>query len=67
MERLFNELKDAKTYLGLADEDLSESRRALEEAQRAFDQAQAERVKAHKNLLAKKEAFDKAFSVETAA
>lgn len=73
MDRLFTELKDAKAYLQLADDQLKTSKIALDEIQRAYEaalakanadfkQAQIERDQAAKTLQGKKDAFDAAFS-----
>lgn len=62
MDRLWTDLKEAKGYLTLADEHLDETRRQLEAAQRAYDEAQVERDKAAEKLRATKATFDEAFS-----
>ena len=62
MDRLFHELKDAKTYLVLADEHLAECKRKLDEAQRSFADAETERNRAADALKSKKVEFDEAFS-----
>lgn len=61
MERLFRELKEAKSYLALTNEHLVECRHALESAQRAFAEAEAEQQKATEALKLKKGEFDAAF------
>lgn len=61
MDRLFHELKDAKTFLLLTDEHLAECKRKLDEAQRAFAEAETERNKAAETLKLKKVEFDEAF------
>jgi hypothetical protein len=65
MDRLWRELKEAKSYLALTEEHMVECRTALEAAQKAFAEAEAERVKAAETLKSKKAEFDQAF--ETAA
>lgn len=61
LDDVFLELKDAKTYLVLTGEILSECRVALDKAQAAFDSATAEREAAVDALRVKKAAFDVAF------
>jgi hypothetical protein len=62
MDRLFHELKEAKTYVALADEQYAVCEAKLLAAQREFEQAQDERKKAREALQAKKTEFDSAFS-----
>lgn len=61
MERLWAELKEAKTYLELTDEHLRECEARLLAAQRAFENAKEERRKAAETLRTKKAEFDVAF------
>jgi hypothetical protein len=61
LDSVFNELKEAKTYLVLTGEILNECMVALNNAQAAFDSASAERASALEALLAKKAAFDEVF------
>jgi len=67
MDTLWLELKDAKVYLTLANESLSESKQKFEEAKRAFKEAESERDRAAQNLKAKKAEFDSAFDITAAA
>lgn len=62
MDRLYNELKDAKNYYGLTVEQLAECREKLAAAQKAFDEATAEKDRAGETLRAKKAEFDQVFS-----
>lgn len=65
MERLWNELKDAKTWFALTDDTLKAAKVELEEAQRTFNEALAERENASESLKAKKAEFDSAFNEDT--
>lgn len=67
MERLWNELKDAKTWFALTDDTLKGAKAQLEEAQAKFDAAEQERIKAAEALKAKKAEFDSAFNEDVAA
>ena len=62
MDRLFHELKEAKTYVALADEQYAVCEAKLYAAQKDFEQAQDERKKAKEALQTKKNEFDSAFS-----
>lgn len=62
MEKLWADLKEAKTNFELFDEQLTERRRKLEEAQRAFTEAEVERDRAAAQLREMKARFDEAFS-----
>jgi len=61
MERLFNELKEAKAYYALTNEHARECEAKLLAAQREMEEAAAERTKAQQALVAKKAEFDSAF------
>lgn len=61
MDRLFHELKDAKTFMSITEEHLVACKRKLEEAERAHTQAIAEHEKAALALKEKKVEFDAAF------
>lgn len=54
LDALWVELKEAREYLVLADEQLVHCTSALQEAQRAFAEAQAEREKSAERLRARK-------------
>jgi hypothetical protein len=62
MDRLFQELKDARTLAGIATAHHAESQLALERAQAQLDAAHKEQVEAYASLKAKKAEFDAAFS-----
>lgn len=62
MERLFKELKDAKTYLTLADSELADREAELLEAQKRRDDARGERKRAVERLRSLKLAFDTEFA-----
>ena len=61
MDRLFSELKEAKTYLALTGEQLAACKKTLDEAQAAYSLATDEHVKAEAALQSKKAEFDAAF------
>lgn len=66
MDRLFSELKEAKTYLALAGEQLTACKKMLDEAQVAHVLATEEHAKAEALLQAKKAEFDAAFEGKAA-
>lgn len=66
MDRLFHELKDAKTFMSITEEHLAACKRKLEEAEAAHAQAIAEHEKATLALKEKKAEFDAAFEGEAA-
>lgn len=67
MERLWNELKEAKTWFALTDDTMRIAQEQLALAQKAFDEATAERTKAAESLKTKKAEFDSAFNEGVAA
>jgi len=67
IERLFAELRDAKSYLALVDSDLLDRERELVEAQQAVNEAREERGRAASKLRSLKSEFDREFSKEEAA
>lgn len=67
MERLWNELKEAKTWFALTDDTMRSAQEQLALAQKAFDEAAAERTKAAESLKTKKAEFDSAFNEGVAA
>jgi len=66
MDKLFAELKEAKSYLLLTEENLTEAQRKLDEAKRAYDEALGEKTKAAWDLKNKKEKFDQYFDTAAA-
>jgi len=65
MERLFIELKEARSYLTLADSELADREAKLLEATRARDDAREERLRAAERLRSLKVTFDAEFNQET--
>jgi len=61
MDRLWTELKEAKAYRDLTNENMQECETKLLAAQRAFDEAREENRKANEALGAKKREFDTEF------
>lgn len=66
MDRLFYELKDARTFTSITEEHLAACKRKLEEAEIAHAQAVAEHEKATLALKEKKAEFDAAFEGKAA-
>ena len=62
MERLFKELKEAKSYLALADSELVERENELVAATKRRDDAREERARAAERLRSLKSAFDTEFA-----
>ncbi len=62
MERLWGELKEAKTWFALTDDTMRTAQEQLAQAQKAFNEAAAERAKAAEVLRSKKAEFDSAFN-----
>lgn len=63
-DKLFNELKEARTYAALAKEALAESKRKFEEAQQALVGSEEEYNRAVKQMESCKREFDKAFQAD---
>ena len=61
MDRLFQELKEAKTYLALTEEQLAACKKKLEEVEAAHATAASEHAEALAALKSKKTEFDNAF------
>jgi hypothetical protein len=61
LERLWRELREAKGYLELVDEQLDELGAEVDEAARAYHEAMLERRSAAERLTAAKAAFDQTF------
>jgi hypothetical protein len=61
MDRLFAELKDAKTYVALTHEQLQEWKKRVEDATRALTEADAEHSRAVAAMQKLKTDFDRAF------
>lgn len=65
LERLWRELKDARVYLALEDEDLANRERAMKDAVAAHAAAVASREDAAARLRRCKQRFDDAFAITT--
>jgi len=61
MDKLFQELKEARAYATLTEEHYAECAAKVKEAQLELQRAEAERASATKNLATKKQEFDEAF------
>lgn len=67
LEKVFSELRDARVYHSLVEEDFAAKQHELEEAQARLDSAAQERAVSAASLLKKKQAFDLVFSADTPA